>query len=173
MCGERSRCLSHLGSAPLTVCLLSRSTLRLQVALRALPRSGSRVLHQGTDFGPAFRALARSEQPRRPGPWRTHSCSRAVRLFTSRASPSGSWVCRGAPSQLRRVCPLGSWSPAATLLVDVNCPGSQKPWFVTGGLLTVWWRMRLWGRDCPSPSGSGCLPPASPSSAARGRSAAG
>ena len=27
---------------------------------------------------------------------------------------------------------------------------------------------RLWGRDCPSPSGSGCPPPASPSSAGEG-----
>ena len=118
---------------PLTVCLLSRSTSsgsRLLCAhFSGLSRSGSGspVLHKGTDFGPAFRALPRSEQPRRPGAWRTHSSSRAERLFTSRASPSVSWVCRGsAISVAPCVCPLGSWSPAATLLVDVNCPGSQE-----------------------------------------------
>ena len=31
-----------------------------------------------------------------------------------------------APSQVCCVSPLGSWSLAATLLVDVNCPGSQE-----------------------------------------------
>ena len=32
----------------------------------------------------------------------------------------------GAPSQVCRVSPLGSWSQAATLLVDVNHPGAQE-----------------------------------------------
>ena len=37
----------------------------------------------------------------------------------------------------------------------------RKTWLATGSLLTVWWWMRLWSRDCLSPSGSGCRPPAS------------
>ena len=32
----------------------------------------------------------------------------------------------GAPSQVCHVSPLGSWSLTATLLEDVNCPGSQE-----------------------------------------------
>ena len=80
-----------LGLSPLTACVLSQSTLlRLQGALqgnrlrRALgcvhfpglshSGSGSRVLHKGTDsVGPAFCALPRSEQLRRPGAQRVHS----------------------------------------------------------------------------------------------------
>ena len=76
---------------PLTACVLSRSTLlRLQVALQGnclnqalgcvrFPGlthsgSGSRVLHKGTDsVGPAFCALPRLEQLRRPGAWPAHS----------------------------------------------------------------------------------------------------
>ena len=41
-----------------------------------------------------------------------------------------------APSQVCFVSPLGSWSLAATLLVDVNRPGSQED--LTGSLLAVW-----------------------------------
>ena len=80
-----------LGLPPLTACVLSLSTLlRLQVALQGnCPKwalgfvhfpglshscSGSWVLHKGTDsVGPAFCALPRCEQLRRPGAWREHS----------------------------------------------------------------------------------------------------
>ena len=80
-----------LGLPPLTVCVLSWSTLfRFQVALQGnclrpslgcvhFPGlrhsgSGSRVLHKGTELGgPGFCALPRSEQLRRPGAWRVHS----------------------------------------------------------------------------------------------------
>ena len=76
-----------LGLPPLTACVLSQSTLlRLLVALQGnclkwalgcvyFPSlshsgSGSWVLHKGTDsVGPAFCALPRSEQLRRPGAW--------------------------------------------------------------------------------------------------------
>ena len=79
-----------LGLPPLTAPVLSLSTLlRLQVALQGnylkwalgcvyFPSlshsgSGSWVLHKGTDsVGPAFCALPRSEQLRRPGTWRAH-----------------------------------------------------------------------------------------------------
>ena len=85
----------------LTACVLSWSTLlRFQVALQGnslrlsldcvhfpgLSHSGSgfQVLHKGTDsVGPAFCALPRFEQLRRPGAWRVHSPSLAVHLITS------------------------------------------------------------------------------------------
>ena len=88
---ECSQCLSHTGFAPLTVCVLSWSTLlRLQVALQgSCPKqalhfvhfpglsyssSGSQVLHKGTDMvGHVFCALPRSEKLRRPGAWRAHT----------------------------------------------------------------------------------------------------
>ena len=81
-----------LGLLPLITYVLSWSTrLRLQVALQGncpkqalgflhfpgLSHSGSVswVLHKGTDsVGPAFCALPRSEQLRRPGTWRAHPC---------------------------------------------------------------------------------------------------
>ena len=80
-----------LGLPPLTVCVLSWSTLlRLQVALQgnclkwalgcvhfpglSLSGSGSWVLHKNTDlFGPSFCALHKSEQLRWPGAWQAHS----------------------------------------------------------------------------------------------------
>ena len=80
-----------LGLPPLMACVLSKSTLlRLQVALQGnclkwalgsvhflgLSRSGSgsQVLHKGADsVGPAFCALPRSEQLRRPGACRAQS----------------------------------------------------------------------------------------------------
>ena len=94
-----------LGLPPLTACVLSPSTLlRLQVALpgnflgRALgcvdfpdldsSGSGSRVLHKGTDsVGPAFCALSRSEQLRRPGAWRAHILQMRCILSPPRFQP--------------------------------------------------------------------------------------
>ena len=50
----------------------------------------------------------------------------------------------------------------ATLLADVNHPGSQEDvvssWESAHSLVE---NVYLWGRDCPLPSGSGCCPPAS------------
>ena len=78
-----------LGLPPLTLCVLSQSTLlRLQVALQgnyvkwalgcmhfpglSHSRSGFWVLHKGTaSVVPAFCALPRSEQLRRPGTWQS------------------------------------------------------------------------------------------------------
>ena len=88
-----------LGLPLLMACVLSQSTLlRLQVALQgnclkqalgcvhfpglSHSGSGSWVLHKGTDsVGPAFCALPRSEQLRRPGAWR----ARLLRLMASPA----------------------------------------------------------------------------------------
>ena len=50
--------------------------------------------------------------------------------------------------------PLGSWSLAATLLVDVNHPGSQED--LAGNKVYL-----QFGRGGPLPSGSGCRLPAS------------
>ena len=38
----------------------------------------------------------------------------------------------------------------------------RKTWLATGSLLTIWWRIHLWGWDCTFPSGSGCRAPPPP-----------
>ena len=131
-------------------CVLSWSTLlRLQVALPGnclrwalgcmhfpgLRRSGSgsQVLHQGTDsVGPAFCALLRYKQLRRPGARRVRSPQVQCILSPPRSQPRVSWV-RGG-NAVSGVSPLGSRSLAATLLANVN----RKTWLATGSLLTVW-----------------------------------
>ena len=90
--------------------------------------SGSRVLHRSThSVGCVFCALPRSEQLRQLGAWRAHCPRWAVHLnhlpgpthwFPGCAVRSRSQVCC--------VSPLGSRSQAATLLADVNHPGSQE-----------------------------------------------
>ena len=51
----------------------------------------------------------------------------AVRLIASPVPAAWFPGCTaGAPSQVCCVSPLGSWSLATTLLVDVNCPASQE-----------------------------------------------
>ena len=85
--GSARSVLATVGLLPLTGRVLPQSTLlRLQVALQGnCPKwalgfvhfpglshsgSGSWVIHKGTDsVGPAFCALPRSEQLRRPGAW--------------------------------------------------------------------------------------------------------
>ena len=68
-----------------------------------------------------------SEELRRPGAWWAHYPRCVVHLITAPvpATPFPGCSIR-APSQACRVSPLGAWSQAATLLVDVNCPGSQE-----------------------------------------------
>ena len=130
---------------PLTACVLSWCTLlRLQAALQGnclnqalgcmrfpgLSRSGSgpRVLHRGMGLvGPAFCALPRSEQLRRPGAWQGHSPKCMVHLITSPVPATWFPGCAvGALSHGCRVPPLGSSSFTAALLADVNHPGSQE-----------------------------------------------
>ena len=71
------------------------------------------------------------------------------------------WAKR-APSQVCHVSPLGSWSQAATLLANDNCPVSHEDmvssWEPAHSLVE---NADLWGRDCPLPSCSGCGTPAS------------
>ena len=127
------------------VCVLFWPTLlRLQVSLQGnclkwalgcvhfpglnCSGSGSRVLHKGTDsVCSASCALPKSEQLRRPGAWWAHSPRWAVHLITSLVpAPQFPGCSARAPSQVCCVSLLGSWSLTATLLVDVNRPGSQE-----------------------------------------------
>ena len=89
--GESSRHLGHAGFAPAhSVCAFPVYTAqapgcsagklsKARPALHPLPRSkpsgsGSQELHKGADsVGPAFCALPRLEQLRRPGAWQVHS----------------------------------------------------------------------------------------------------
>ena len=57
----------------------------------------------------------------------------------------------GTPSQVCRVSILGSWSLAATLPVDVNCPESQEV-LVSREVCLQFGRMPLWGRNWPLPA---------------------
>ena len=109
-----------LGLPHFTLCVLSQSTLlRFQVALQGnFPKqavgfmhfpdlscssSGSQVLRKGTDsVGPAFCALPRSKQLRRPGAWQAHCTRWFVHLkHLPSHSPSDSWVlCKSAISDV-------------------------------------------------------------------------
>ena len=134
-----------LGLPQLTVLVLSWSTLlRLHVALQGnCPKwalgfahfpglscsgSGSQVLHEATDWvGHAFCALPRSKELRRPGAWWAHCPRWSGVLITSPVPATQFPGCAArAPSQVCPVSPLGSWSLAATLLADINRPGSQE-----------------------------------------------
>ena len=123
--------------------------------------SVSWVLHKGTDsVGHVFCALSRSEQLRWPGALRVHSPRGPCILITSPVPAA--WA--RARSQVCSVYPMGSWSQDATLLADVNCPGSQEEvasnWEPAHSLVED---ASPWGQDwrSPLPSGSGCHTPAS------------
>ena len=148
-----------LGLPPLTVCVLSWSTLfRFQVALQGnclrpslgcvhFPGlrhsgSGSRVLHKGTDsFGPAFCALPRSEQFRWPGAW-----------WVVHSPQVGQCILSPPPSQplgfpsVQRECRLRCavrlfwgddlWLQPSWWMSTIQDP--RKTWLATGSLLAVW-----------------------------------
>ena len=61
--------------------------------------SGSWILHKGSDsIGPAFHALPRSKQLRRPGAWQALSPQAASTSYhLPSLSPSDSWVAAGTP----------------------------------------------------------------------------
>ena len=144
--------LATLGLSALMVCVLSQSTLlRLQVALQgnclrwalacvhfpgiSHSGSGSWVLHKGTDsVGPAFCALLRSQQLRRPGAWlpllrcgasyhlphssclvsRVHRLRCAVCLFWG----ADLWLLPSRQMSSIQDRLVGNWEPAHSLLVD-------------------------------------------------------
>ena len=107
--------------------------------------------------GPAVFALPRSKQLRQPGVWQMH-CPRWNMRLNHLPSPSH------VVSQVGCMSLLVSWSQAATLLADVNCPGSQEDmvsnWKPAHSLVED---AHLWDQDwsSPLPSNSGCHTPAS------------
>ena len=178
VCGERSRCLGHTGFAPThSMCAFPVYTAQapgcsagelsnVGPGLHALPRSKPlRFRFSGTPqrrrLGWA-RVLCPSQvrAAQRPGAWRAHSFSLAVRLITSPVpAPWFPGCAAGVQFQEGRVSPLGSRSLPVTLLADVNRPGSQED--LVSNRSQFGGECHLWSRDCPSPSGSGCCPPAS------------
>ena len=124
-------------------CVLPRSTLlRLQGALQGhcpkwalllvhfpgLSHSGSQVLRKGIDLvGRAFCSLPRSKQLRQPGAWRAH-CLRWAVCLNHLPGPSHSVSQVRCESTVSGVpCfSSGELTQTATLLADVNCPGSQE-----------------------------------------------
>ena len=147
-----------LGLSPLMASVLSQSALlRLQVALlgdclrRALgcvdfpdlrrSGSGSRLLHKGTDsVGPAFCALPRSKQLRRPDAWRAHSPHRySASYHLPSSSHSVSWV--SSRSAVSGVPCVSSEELISGCDPPGRCQLSRIPgrlWLATGSLLAVW-----------------------------------
>ena len=171
-------------SSPLTACVLSRySLLRPRVALQGnrpkqalgfvrfpgLSRSGSRplALHKGTDsVGPAFCALPRSEQVRRPGARRVHSRQvggASYHLPGPRSQPlvSPAWCSRSAASgvpcassgglisdcdpsggcQPSRIPQVSNWGPAHSSVEDAISGAETAPCLPACLLLRLWWGM--------------------------------
>ena len=145
-----------LGLPPLTVCVLSRSTLvRLSDALqgnclkRALDcvhfqvlscsGSDSWVVHKGTDsVGPAFCALSRSKQLRQLGAWQAHSPQVQCILSPLQSQPL-SFLGEQQECCLRcAVCLLWRadlWLQPSRRMTTVQDP--RKTWLATGSLLGV------------------------------------
>ena len=135
----------------LTACVLSRSTLhRLQVALHGnclrqalgcmhfpgLSRGGSSswVLHKGTDsVRPAFCALPRSEQLRRPGAWRAYAPQVGQCILSPLPSQVLSFlVCSG-----RAISGVMCVS-SGELIFACDPPGRCQPSRIPGILLSNW-----------------------------------
>ena len=127
MCGEFLQCMDYTGFAPAQgVCAFPVYTAQspgcsagelseVDLGLRALPGlscsgSGSWVLHKGADFiGPAFCALPRTEQLRRPGARRVQSPQVGGAFYRlPRPSHSVFQVHSGRAFSGVRVSPLGS-----------------------------------------------------------------
>ena len=91
-----------------------------------LSPSGSHVLCKGIIMDwCAFCTLPRSEQFRWPGAWRAHCPGRPCILITPLV-PATQGALREHHLSCAMLSPLGSWSQAATLLADVNHPGSHE-----------------------------------------------
>ena len=102
--------------------------------------SGTWVLHKGADsVGPAFCTLPGSKHLRWPGAWSpgltalslfglSFFSTRSLRWLITSPIPATrfSGCTTSASSQVCRVSLLGSWSLAATLPADVDCPESQE-----------------------------------------------
>ena len=140
-----------LGLPPLTVWALSGSILlRLQVALQgnclrwalacvhfpgiSHSGSGSWVLHKGTDsVRPAFCALPRSEQLRRPGAWRAYAPQVGQCILSPLPSQVLSFlVCSG-----RAISGVMCVS-SGELIFACDPPGRCQPSRIPGILLSNW-----------------------------------
>ena len=119
-----------------------------------LSRSGSQVLHKGADLvGHAFCARPRSEQLRWPGAWRVQSplvvgCVLSPPLFQLLDFLDVQWV------HLLRCAVFLFWGADLWLrpsqqMLTVQDP--KKSWLATKSA-AVWYRMTLWGCDCPLPA---------------------
>ena len=139
VCGQCSQCVDHTGFAPTHGMYISWSTLlSLQAALQGncpkqaldffhflgLSCSGlcSQVLHKGIDDWACVLCCSQVKQLRRPGAWRAHCPSWAVRLnhFPS-SSHLVSWVC--SESALSSVPCVSS----RELISGCNSSGSCQP----------------------------------------------
>ena len=166
MCGECSQCQDHTGFAPAhSMCAFPVYIAQapgcsagekfkvgpgFHVHFPGLSHSGSSsgVLHKGTDsVGPAFWACVLC-----PSQFWAAQATRclastyspgAVHLITSPV-PAARFPGCAAASQMCLVSPLGSWSLAATLLMDVNYPGFQED------LVSDWEPARSWWGDAIS-----------------------
>ena len=147
VCGERSHCLGHTGFAPAQgVCAFpvytaqapgcsARICLKRALGCVHFPGlsrsgSGSRVLHEGADsVGPAFCALPRSEQLRRPSAWRVHSLQvGGASYHLPGPSPSVSWVRSGSATSGVPCVSSGE------LISGCNSPGGCQPLRIPGKL---------------------------------------
>ena len=159
MCGEHPQCTDHTGLPQLTAAMLSGSTLiRLQgtvhsgPAFHARPRSeplrfGSQVLRKGTDpVGVQFvpfpglsssdRVLGERTVPGRP---------RVLTTSPVRAAWFPGCAAR-APSQVRRVSPLGSCDIGPRPFWQMSTSQDpRKTWSAAESLLTVWGRVLVSG----------------------------
>ena len=147
-----------LGLSPLKAYVLSQSTLlRLQVALQgnclkqalgcvhfpglSCSGSGSWVLHKGADLvGPAFCALPRSEQLRRPSAWRAQSPQVGPGVLSPPLFQSFGFLGAQQERCLRcAMCLLWGadlWLRPSWWMSTIQDP--KKTWLATGSLLTVW-----------------------------------
>ena len=111
----------------------------------------------GLWVGHVFCALPRSEQLRQPGAWQVHCPVHLPSASQSPPVPAARFprCTMRAPSQVCCVSPMESLSLSATLLVDVNHPGSRED-------MVSSWEPAQFGRRCssPLPSGSDCGRPA-------------
>ena len=146
MCGECSQCLGHTGFTP------THGMYAFPVYTAQAPGCSAGGLSKA---GPGLHALPRSKPlrfrfsgtpQRRRLSWACVLCLSQVRAaqvtwcLATAHSPGGAaslstslvpaaqlpGCAAGAPSQVCHVSPLGSSSLPATLLVDVNHPGSQE-----------------------------------------------
>ena len=143
--GSACNVWATLGLPPLTACVLSWSTLlRLQVALPGNCLSGPWVVCTSQVYVAQVQVLGYSTKAQNrlglrfvPFPGLSSSDDQVpgecilprwvVHLITSPVSAARFPGCTArVPSQVCRVFPLRSWSLTATLLADVNRPGSQE-----------------------------------------------